>query len=538
MRLLNNILAISVLIVSVITLLCSFFVPIYTDEVGWNILQARFFIDDFTNITLFPQCGASFATDVPWFMVPARVVDALLYTHLSSPLWLRGMGIANVLIWLALVFALVPRVPAANLSGLSLWGVVAAFLGLGCLPFMMVINRPEQLLLIGLTVLLLLPFTSSEKQSLQRDILLGLIYIVFAVITFAQHAKGVLFFPIMIVGIFFLLRRWSARIGSSALLAYFALHSYHYWTERVKCPDDPAFEAAFSRNEIVPLLEIFSRPGDILYDIIKNSARSIKYAYSILFHGTYSFHWLPMDDGLHLREIIVNIFIVILFFMLAGIFLLSSYKLIANASRSSHERRRTAMVFAGLTSLTALSVLQAPKLWYESILIVPFAAVLLLISLPQPATFASRAYAELFCSFLMTLSLISQALLWSSFVPHIPALVRGGYIEDQPTLLSFSGFDYDDIRVSIAETAEMCDIPISPETRHLVVDDLTYVALAETYRPFHIMYILRAGGEKSWSLLRNRQSAGLIAGCHNLPAEMREEALRNGALCCFPSFAP
>jgi hypothetical protein len=147
--------------------------------------------------------------------------------------------------------------------------------------------------------------------------------------------------------------------------------------------------------------------------------------------------------------------------------------------------------------------------------------------------------ARLGFALLIGLSVINQIGLMASYIPYATSTwTHPGYVKDQE--LSITSFGYDKIRDSVLQTAALCGIDPTTHPRRLVVDELTYFPLRQTFGPFFGSYI----DEHTWgkgitnirNLLAKWQSGGMVVGCQWIPSALRSEAVENGAFCCVPSF--
>src|ERR1700730_9725265 len=70
----------------------AFMVPIYTDEIAWKMIEARYFLDGNALIYLFPQCKSAFFIQPPGWSLPIYWIQALLYSDLTHLFKLRILG--------------------------------------------------------------------------------------------------------------------------------------------------------------------------------------------------------------------------------------------------------------------------------------------------------------------------------------------------------------------------------------------------------------------------------------------------------------
>lgn len=533
-----------VMFVSILGL--SIFMPVFTDEITWKFLNTRTFLDGFVNITLFPQCGEPFTTQTPWFMLPVRLIDAWVYSNISTPLQIRILGVITCIVWLGTLLLMLPRSLAIPLRGLPLVSTISAFLSLGVLPFMIVVNRPEQVILLFLTIVFLSPFVFSSLEAKASIAGLMVATLLAIIVLFSYHPKTLLFLPVMIANGYFLFKRPVIRVAYFAALAYFTAYTYFYWIQRNTCPDDIQYQSAM-QTMLLPLSEILSNPIQSLKPLGLNIWRHLGLL-NITIRKSYPSNLLPPNNDLTTPAYIVNSLIYVLLAIVSIVSIAAIIKLGIDAWKKRVVSKRVVMVASCLFSLISLFAVQGVSNFYEMTLIFPLLGIVVLVSLTPQLYRRDPTAARLLGQYLMCLALMSGGVLWYNFLPKFQnSLNADGYISEQP--LSISAFNYDKIKTKIVETARMCHIDISTRPHHLVVDDLTYLAMIRAYQPFHILYVMRAGGSSLWgdggrnigrilSLLKERRSAGIIVGCHMLPQELRDGAVENSPFCCVPSFAP
>lgn len=513
--------------------------PIYTDEVGWKILQARYYLDGGRNITLFPQCGAPFATTPPWFMLPARIIDAWLYGALNEPIKLRLLGVASFAAFLGFVLVLLAGNDRFVLRGIALPGAVFGFFGIGMFPLLMVINRPEQTLLLGLAAVLLAPFVLPKRLSVAGG---GAWLATLSLITVwlvSQHPKALLFAPLIALSGWLTLRSWTMRAILIVTLGYLVLHSYQYWTMRNACPADPAIAEGVAR-QLMPLSALASDPLAALAWLSRNLFQSWQWPRSVLFWSFYPSDWFPR----HPLTLLTGAAFVLVAGVLLSLFLLILAEVLYWGRRTIKELRiskEAAVIIVLVASLFGLSSLQAGKGVYEAVLALPLLFLGALVCAPTRWRRAIRRAAI----GLSATSLISQMALWSLLATHTNAFLQGGYIASQHK--SFSAFRYESAARRISETAAQCGIDSQAPPPGLVIDDYTYPVFSRSFRPLHVSYALLTydslqerftpmTGKATTAFLRHVRSGGVIAGCHLLPDPLRQHAQSGGDFCCVSPF--
>jgi hypothetical protein len=152
--------------------------PVYTDEIVWKMIQGRLGYDGFEvrSGTMVPTCGPD-AFPSPPLMLPFRLLDTMMYQWIPDPLVIRLVGIGFFIVWLAGTWLLLQRLVPPLADRWTIAGASIAFVTLGVMPFLMVISRPEQPLLIGITVLLMICMgeRSPTRRSLGRETIIAIV---------------------------------------------------------------------------------------------------------------------------------------------------------------------------------------------------------------------------------------------------------------------------------------------------------------------------------------------------------------------------
>lgn len=522
-----------------VTLASTVFIPIYQDEIGWKLLQARYFQDGGANITMFPQCPASFAVPAPWYMLPDRAIEAALYGDISRPIWLRINGILSLFAWLGFSLWLLTRSRLEALRALPLPTLVLALVSLGVLPYLMVLNRPEQPLLLGLTLLLLLPFVLRPQKGLAAEAALTAGLMVLVVLLVSRHPKTLLFLPLIGASLFLLIRRNALRASAAALLGYVLVTSYQYWTARNQCPNDPLIDAHI-KGQLTPPSALLHDPLAAVQRLLGNLLDSWLWLKNMVFWYTYQGKWLPPAEVLPWWVLPTSVAV-----GLAGaaVVLLAGFNGLRLAAETWQARRpsvRAVMVLACLASLTAMALIQGVKNFYETSLVMPLLILCALVGLPENPSAGTVSLLRRAVPGLLVLSLLSQTALWTILAPHVRTTLRGGLVPSQD--YSFSPFNYDRTAQQVAATARRCGIDPDNPPPHLVLDETTYPTLSGSYRPFHVYYVsvkrLAPGGldEPLERSLARMGSGGAVAACRRLDPPLHPFAVQNGALCCVPAF--
>lgn len=539
-----HLLLLAVMVAFAVTFALSLLVPILNDEVGWKIITTRFLHDGGRMISLFPRCGANFVAEPPWFMVPMRLIEAGVYAQLSL-LQIRVMGVLSFALWLGLTLALLARIVGPVLPGLRLPAVLLGLVSLGALPFLLVINRPEQPLLLGLSLLLLVPLTLPAVRPRWTDAAGAAGVLVVAMGLFASHPKSLLFLPLMLASLFVMTRPWPLRVAAGAGLALMAAQTYGFWTHFNACPGDPAF-GHFLAQQMVTLGGLAGDPAGTLRQMIANLMHLPYYGHALKVPVDLPLPWLPPFPAI--PDPLADAVTLAIRLVVAGGMMVACVALALRLRTAWRARRldaRLLLVLACGLSLLGLASLQTVRHFYELGLIGPLAILAALVALIRPPSPGAAKAAHAYMAALLAVSLISQIVLWAAVLSRsVGYYTAGGYLPEQAEV-SVSPYRYAVQERKIRAAARACAIDIDRRPLHLVTDDLTYPSLAGSRAPFNIFYIVRGSrwpearlnGAELTAFLRQWRSDGLVAGCHMLPPDLRAGAVRVDDVCCMPAFS-
>jgi hypothetical protein len=526
---------------------CSFglaaFLPVYTDEIVWKALQGRMGIDGGSlALTFQPSCGP-YVFAVPALLYPFRLLDGALYRVLADPLAIRALGVVLALAWLALAAALASSLCREREGRITAVAVLLGFATLGVMPFFLVVSRPEQILLIGITCLFvpLLRPAAGVVPTPARCGVRAAGGVVLAAFVLAAHPKAIFAVPLMLAFLWRAARRPGIAAVASAAVVIFAAVSYRDWSARWACPGDPHFASLLfpinlgSALEQGRLLGYLTTLGDAL------GYASTWYLGQFTPNAYYTSNLLPPFDHPALASAMRILF---------GIFVAEGFLafLLALASRP---RRPQVLSFIAVAALwlfyLACVATRITKNHYEAELMEPVMAMAALGSLwlawPPLARAAgeTRALAAAHAGViaLLVLSAASQALLIANYAPYARgAWQEPGYPPGQDFSLSI--FGYGPLVARMEAAARLCGIDPAARNEHLVVDELTSFAFRDAYQPFFVTFF-----EGGWGafrpdpsgLWRDQHSAGMIVGCTRVPPAFADKVTRSGGFCCLPSFA-
>lgn len=536
-----------VIILTILTICTAITIPIYIDEIGWKMQDGRILLDGMEAPGLEPPTCGRVWTSVPWPFVPYRILDSLLYQGIANPLWIR---LASVTIAVLLVGAIafeLTRALAGSVRANAVVVATIAFATLGVLPFLLALSRPEQLLLLVTAVLVLRTYsrTDDPANTIWKDWAISLGVGVLGSLLIASHPKAIFFIPVFLMAGLAAARRWAPRVVAIGVTTLTAAYAFPFWIDRLSCPGDPLMRAGIDQRSLVMAIKN-GAIGEYLERFVQNP---INYTYvrKIVQKNVYMSWWLPSDEKHFIFRDAISYSIVVILFVFFFLGLISYIGNLALGDRKILSRRPTITLGLLWLSLIGLSLSQGIKGDYEGTLMVPLFAIASALSFFEFRVHLvqllgrRKSRLALRVSFLglLILSVLSQSLLLVTFSKNIPTWVSGGYLAEQR--LSLSAFRYSRIREQILMAAAQCGIDPKHNLHRLAVDQVTYFAFSQTFRPTYV--VPRDFGD--WTqrvtdlaaFLKSLGSEGLVVGCESIPASLTSGVIATGQFCCHASFA-
>ena len=516
------------------------FLPVYTDEIVWRAAQGRVAEDGGAlSVTFQPGCG-QYAIAVPALLYPFRLIDGALYHLLDTPFATRAWGVTLAIAWIALASILARRALPRGTG----FAVVLGFATLGVMPFLLVISRPEQVLLIGFTCFFVPLFMPAPQlpPPLGAASLRAAGGVLLASFVLAAHPRGILALPLMLAFLWRIARRPAVAAVASAAVAIFAVVAYRNWAARWACPDDPGYAHLLMWDNLGSALEqhmFLPFMRELFHSLVYGGAW---YLSEFLPKPTYTSGLLPGFDRPILAGTIAIAFVV---FVTGGIAAFIE-ALIARAWR------REPLAFFGTAALWlyygAAVAIRVAKNDYEAAAMEPAMAMAALGSFQL----GWRRLAELFGAarmaavargglvVLLALSLASEAMLLANYIPDAAGAWREpGIPRGQQVSVSVAG--YGALSRRIAAAARLCGIDAAAPGEHLVVDETTSFVFRRSRQPFFVTFFEEGWGKfrpDPTELWRDKKSAGMIVACERVPPALSGKAVSSGGFCCLPSFAP
>ncbi len=524
-----------------LSLIAGLLVPIYTDEVGWR-MQERAAIDGGFDRMYNDICGPNTIASPPIMMLPVRYFAGWLNTTFPDPLYVRLVGVLCAVIWAFLFRRLIGRIANDSKQRSLLTAAAFGLLGLGLLPWLMIMSRPEQPILLASAAAMLISASAADKARAQTGFvwISPFLIVGMAVIAMSYHMKGILFLPLFLLCIFYSgvgRKTLVNRIAAMVLLTGLALLATRYWVGRFSCPGDPELALRLSQQNIMSIIAAGGDWRSLVSHMILG-ANPNEYIVIAEARPYPLSAWLPV--GLtSANAALVRFIPTILFWNLAmGVGLICLFK----ALRANWREKRLALVPAVASICAAMVVVwgmsQLHKNSYEAATILPLLTiftVFALASIPWSVRWTAQLSRVVFV--LVVFSVVAQIDVAARYGPELLRRAgQPGFLKAQHTSVSVYGYSH--IRQNIVNTARMCGIGAKGRAIHPMIDDVTYFAMSDSYQPFHRLgVLLEWNGTISDPIayLKSRGSEGMIVGCRFLVPELRVKAKRNGEFCCIPT---
>ena len=516
--------------------------PVYSDEIGWRFSH-RAAYDGGVDISGNDLCGPATIAAPPWFMMPMRWFSWAANSAFPAPVYVRLAGVACALLWLGLLVQLARKCFADRAERNLQATLVLSLMGLGWLPLIMVMSRPEQPIILVTALVVLIGLSRPAADNIGTW-LRGTAIVVLVALSTSYHPKGVVYSVVAAVAIWFC-GRGRATPGARLLLlvGLVALDyaAFHYWVTRLACPGDPVLARAWAKENVALLLAQPHGMTVLLQQVIAGLDLSRYPALAMPINNPMSF-WLPA--GLFpqaplpwLGGAILLVWDVAL--VLAGI---QAWRFYAARRMQALREPRWLLGLSLVACVVVWGSTQIIRNVYEAGHSLPMLAlgVLLLNGLPvKPWPVWSRA-AKALVAVLLPLAMASQVFAFASAGPALRAAAgRSGYLPGQP--LSASIGDYRPVSRDIDAAMAGAGFEQGRRLRGLVVDSVTYLHLQQSYRPFERQSVIgpfKGSITDPIAYLRSRRSDGIVVGCQFLANDLRRRAARAGDVCAIALSGP
>jgi hypothetical protein len=500
--------------------------PIYQDELEWNLINSRMLIDSGKLLYLFLPCSSGFLLDVPISWYPTRLMDAALYADMTNPQILRYWAI--LIFWAIILYSawFARRTLCPNAGFLNVIGVVLAPLALAVLPFQLVMNRPEQglvvAILLGCTIPVLL---EGRRVNTVQAWGLAACYVLLSWTVAATHIKGLFFLPALLAAGTLAIRRWLPSIVLTAAAAFGVLETLKLWSRRTDCPESTFLIEVFRTLSIRPD-DFANGVGQFIGLVGSNFMDAASYWTQVAFQQDYDSDWLPSAASqLTMPEIFSNAVlptVLLLGLMICAAGVALEFK--RTLTTGVLPRTGALIGFLLIFGIIGMAGFQVTKNFYEAGLLFPMLGLAVLLFLPGivsqlPNSFHSGARAMI--GGLVLCAVISQsALIWR--------------FQDNAATWRNDIASRASRQDSVRNVVERCGIANNSTTSRLILDELSYTVLWRTREPVLERYLLGwyGTGLDRNKLIRDRNISGIVAKCETIPFDYNENVIAKDGYCC------
>lgn len=525
-RTLYFLLALAFVLSFLVTLWMVFYSPVYADELFWKLMIARLETDHGKLVYLFAQCSEGQWIDAPLTWYPAMSINSWLYEDASHPWHLRIHGWLFFLVLLASWMCLLKH--RTGLGMIDSFLAVSAFLSVGVLPFLMVYARPEQsiLLLITLTLLVTLFQAPAKRLSLPIGLLVALSFALVAMLLAATHPKGMFLFPVLLVLAWRQLKSWPMLAMLLLLLGWTAYDTSQVWQLRTTCPEFPGLMTVLRGLTLQPGV-LLSNPLSFIQQGWSNVMDFGTYVSSLDFQDQYVADWLPAAKGSVISTQARSIANTSLWIPLVVAMSVMVFNWVFD--RRPRGRVDLLLWFSILLSLASIVVLQTQKNFYEVSIVWPLVLLLAIFSFGRPVSESRRGGVRIIIAVLMAVALLSGILREERFSEFVQ-----GWREARLQQVTM-----DDHRNEVLRDFAQTQCGIEGSAQRLVLDKNTYQAFWEHEQPVFLDYAAGwwAAESNVRETFRKRRVQGLVALCESIPEPDRSRAMAFDGYCCLSADA-
>lgn len=494
--------------------------PIYPDELQWKIISSRLLLDSGKLLYLFPECskGILLASPVSWY--PTQLVNALIYSDMTNPQKLRYWGIAVFVAMIALSAWIVKKTLRPEIGYLATAGALIAPLSLGVMPFLLVMNRPEQglvlTLLIGCATPLLL---GTRALTTLQAWAMALLFVLLSWMMVGTHIKGIFLLPALLLAAALSIRQWAPILAVTAAGTFGAVETFRLWSLRTDCPESPFLTHVFHAQALSP-----DNLQSGLFHFVGLVARNIlgakDYWRGASLRQEYQGGWLPTAEVPQtLIETILNAAIPVAMTIAIVVIVRAFILAVLRATRHrAFPSPGPLIAMSLLVCVLCIAGFQSGKNFYEAALIFPALGIAVMLALPDTPLPGARKL--LFA--LAALALVNQFTIVFHFYGDLRPWSQN--LESrQPA------------QAALKKLIDRCGIEANATTKHLLLDNFTYTLLWPTQQPYFVDYTTGwwATGVDQADIIRDRNiTAAVVGQCGLVSSEHWNSIISEGGYCC------
>lgn len=543
MHWLGMVVPLAVLVTAVATFAAGILVPLYSDEIAVQMTRSRFLVEGAHLVSLLPQCRSTILLSVPATWYPAALLNALLYFG-ADGIGLRVLGIVLGLAWLSLLWFWAGQHPQNFLPKRSFQALALSFNLLGVLPFVLILARTEQLLVLTLAgfCLFALYWNVESKDGRLSNYLKAFLFLVLTSVCLFSHPKALFFAPLILASAWMVFKHTGKGLK---LLVYssvlFAIYQTFQQAEKLtSCPNAPQVAKILAKNTLDFHQYIINKIG-FFYSVWVNLISAPTHITSrIPITSQYQSFWLPTIDGgitplFKDFGVIVQLGVLLLIIALfAGL----AYQVLGQLKRKV-TRPSTILGVALAAGIVIHAIIYDENSWnfYTPGLIIPLLSMLFLVVIPERITTKNTwitSIDNLIIPWLL-FALTSMSMLLHTMVPPLLGIASEKTLEiaNQPlsTPIFLPAQEKDNLQALAAE----CHI--TKKSTRLVLGGLSYFEYKDNKQPLNVLYVSNFGfgmdvGQNALNFLHKIDSGGVLTRCEFLQRDLLNSAHKSGIMCC------
>ncbi len=506
--------------------------PIYPDEIAIRVWMSRGVVDFPWHINIMPAAD-SFKSRLPVIWYFPSFIEWCLHGCINNLYTLRLVGVVSYLTMTVMLTFLLLNKTKKNVNTIIVgFGVVISCVSIGVLPVFFIMNRPEQILLNGLIILLFVYYYNySKKNKDNKATLFSLICFYFAVsMMLYMHAKSLYLTPAYFLIAYIITsssKKKSYNFFNFILLSLLILGNFVAWRKELlydHLPNVKIYMDSFNINvsSLFTNMPVFF--SQLKQSVTNNTALLSKLVYQ---QQTDIGYMPPLSTQSGVINIILQFNVLVISLYLFITLILNYIKDVQNKLYFSPRLLLLLIMF----SIIGGNILNLSKTWYD---VGYFWAIIMILFIAQFqesfTTKLNQATKLLILSYLIIIAIFSLIIFNKNY--RVPLLT---YFEGPGVNLTH--FNYNQYRHEMQKISQYC-LDNKKITHGIVLDDYTYLYFKNFRYPLLITYVNNHTNSNQFpSFVKAREVNAIIVRCSYIsivPNIKEKNILRFGDVCCYP----
>lgn len=507
--------------------------PIYPDEIAVRLWLSRAGYDFPWHTNIFPG-GRDLLIPLSIFWYVPGWIEWFLHGFINSLFTLRQIGVAS---YLCMIFLLANgliggvKKGGINYSIMSV-AFVTSLLAFGIQPVCLVINRPEQIILLGLLILLFMDRRLQQEIRKPSLLLLTLLYFLTISLMMYVHPKVFYFTPAFLLLAYRFFLKFPDKKFAALIFAFLFLlivGNLQAWHNELQYPDNPSLQAAVDHFNI-NLADWVNDPPRFYQELKTSMTDEIALLTKIGFQIVTEVRFLPEPLHFPYLDLINDIIAINCLILLVVLSLTLAWGYYQDIRQKNYFSSRL-FFWCILLAVVGGSILNLTKTWYD---VGYFWAVVAILLIACFFGHFQRCTKNLFFASFVLYFMLSAVMSLLFFNFFYEAGILSGFRGVNTTLIDFS---YQDYATKIEKMSKRCHIdPVSEQG--LVLDDYTYLYFKQSKYPILITYINSRSDEENFlRLIKENKIKALITRCDTtglFSKYIAADMIKEGELCCYP----